>query len=66
MRVRPRLIIRPYDAGFQAGRTGLPHNPRNSPDWKQGYAWGLQWARGDMETGPDDAWMIDPEMEAKG
>lgn len=55
-----------YWFGFDAYRRGEPHNPRNSTDWKRGYAWSRQMAEDDKSARDDDAWMIDPDMEAKG
>lgn len=57
----------PYEAGYAARQRGEPHNPRNSAEWKRGYAWADQMIADDDDTWRDgDDWMIDREMEAKG
>lgn len=55
-----------FRAGYDARAKGGPHNPRNSADWKRGYAWAAQMIADDREDRDGDDWMIDREMEAKG
>lgn len=53
-----------FNAGFMAARGGGPHNPKNSSAWKDGYAHGLAWKRGDFDC-DDDSWVHDSDMESR-
>ena len=55
-----------YYAGWDAHKSGRPHNPHNSNDWKQGYHYARLDTLDRDDARDDDAWMIDSEMEAKG
>lgn len=58
----------PEDLAFHAGRIAalndMPHNPRNSRHWKDGYSFGLSWRRGDFDVS-DDSWVHDADMESR-
>lgn len=55
-----------YLAGQHARTSNRPHNPRNSPAWKSGYRDADQFIKDVASDRPEDDWMLDPEMEAKG
>ncbi len=59
-------MVDAYQAGQNARTAGRPHNPRNSAAWKEGYRDADQHIKDVASDRLDDAWMIDPEMEAKG
>lgn len=56
----------PYYAGWDAQKAGRPHNPNNSRNWKDGYRQARLDTLDKNDWRDDDAWMIDPDMEAQG